>query len=97
MKTKKVLRLSNFKDYVAVDIIDETERILETPIYLQKNKPVILQGRNRDENLISKTEVTFNGEKLLCVDLDENSPDFEMDWDSPVAELLTEVYILPKT
>lgn len=34
---KRSLRVSGYGDYIAVDLIDDNERILATPIYLENN------------------------------------------------------------
>lgn len=79
---KKKLRVSGYNDYVAVDEVGEKGKILSTPIYLTKDKPSFFLAFDAEENRYYKTEVTFDGKKLLCHSLKD---DFK--WESPLDEL----------
>lgn len=38
IKQKRSLRISSYGDYIAVDIVDNRNKILSTPVYLSKGK-----------------------------------------------------------
>lgn len=78
---KKTLRKSQFADYVAVDLLNKDGQIVETPIYLQKNKPVNLLAFDVEENKYVTAKVIFDGRVLKC-------DDGEIYWESTVDELI---------
>jgi hypothetical protein len=61
MKTTKQLRTSEFHDYVAIDIVDESGVIQSTPIYLAKGKPEFLKWLDHEEYKYVNTSVKFDG------------------------------------
>lgn len=81
---KKQLRISQYKDYVAVDIVDKNDDILSTPIYLKRGKSAKLLWKDQETKEGITTTVIFDGEKILCEDRDG------FEWESPIEELLTE-------
>lgn len=80
----RILRQSEFKDYIAVDLINELGNVISTPIYLRKNKPQKLWAFDAEQRKYLKTMVTFDGEKLLC--------NGDLYWESPISELIDTCY-----
>jgi len=73
MANKRQLRASGLNDYVSVDLIDETGNIIENVFYFEKNKLTKILFHDNEERKWVKTNVCFDGEKLICVDVDEKS------------------------
>lgn len=82
MRYKKQLRVSS--DYIAVDLVNEQNTIVETSLYLTINKPQKLHWYDREIGDFITAIVTYNGKELICKDSDSFS------WTSPINELLTE-------
>lgn len=81
---KRQLRLSGYKDYVAIDILDEDNLVISTPFYLQYNSIgyLIYKGMKAscfiyDHGLICKYLESSEDFKLNFVDLlSESECDF---------------------
>jgi len=67
-----VIRKSGYNDYIAVNLTDG-EKILSTPLYLAKDKPVLVKGFDYEEKKWLKIELLFNGEKIIGKDVDLSS------------------------
>ena len=84
MKTTKTLRQSSFKDYIAVDVIDERNNIVSTPFYLKKGKIKQLMYFDQEEKRWVKTNIKLSDDftKLKCADNEG------MTWESELNELI---------
>jgi hypothetical protein len=73
---KRQLRVSNYKDYVAVDMVDESKPekpIIATPLYLERGKPVQVFWKDEEENKWFKAELLFDGDSITATDIDNCS------------------------
>src|SRR3990167_4926556 len=84
MKTTKTLRQSSFKDYIAVDVIDEQKNIVSSPFYLKKGETKQLMYKDQEESRWIKTDVKLSDDftKLKCVDNEG------LNWESELNELI---------
>ena len=85
---KKHLRKSEFKDYLAVDIVDENGKIISTPIYLTTGKSGIIKAKDDEQGKWLKTEIVFDGEKLKLKDIDPNSEWQGLEYEAKPSDLL---------
>ena len=86
---ERKLRISGYKDYVAVDEVQD-DKIIATPFYLNKGETKIVKYKDAESGAWLKTEVSIiNGFEMLSMkDVDENSDYSGMEWESPFDELL---------
>lgn len=80
---KKILRVSQFKDYIAVDIVNEEMFILATPFYLKAGHDCKnIFYKDAETGKWNKTEVHISEDfkKLICIDS-------EMEFDCDFSEL----------
>lgn len=90
---KRVLRVSGFNDYIAVDLQDNKGKTVSTPLYLKKDSPVKVKCFDAEDNKWYKTELTFDGRSVQARDIDIKSTVHGMQWDVPYEELTnSEVY-----
>lgn len=86
MKLKRVLRKSSYNDYIAVDIVDEKSKIVETPFYLKVNetKEVLYKDVEERKWVKTKVKVSKDFKEIDCVDGEG------LTWESSFDELLNE-------
>lgn len=79
------LRISGYKDYVAVDIVSEG-KVVSTPFYLKKGEVKTVQYKDQEElrAYITDVKISEDFSKLNCKDREG------LEWDSPFEELLDE-------
>ena len=84
MKLKRVLRKSSYNDYIAVDIVDEKSKIVETPFYLKANETKEVLYKDVEERRWVKTKIKISNDfkELNCSDNEGLS------WNSSFDELL---------
>lgn len=98
MKTKRELRISGYKDYIAIDIVDETGKIIETPLYLRANgKPVKCKilwettiNYSSKQNWMEPGIIKFDGQKILA---SWTTGDDSNNWFEPTKNELTSPHI----
>lgn len=81
---KRVLRVSAYKDYVAVDILDKENKVLSTPFYLRYQGMQTIKYKDNDGiSRITNVFLKSDGHevKLLCRDNEMT------DWEMPIDEL----------
>lgn len=81
MKTERQIRISSLNDYVAVDLIDESKKIIENVFYFGLRQHVKVLMHDDEERKWIKTNVIFDGEKLNFIDIDPNSDFMGMEYD----------------
>ncbi len=81
---KRELRISQFKDYVAVDYLDDTGLIKTTPFYIRPGESKRILYKDAEENKWMGTTVKLSAdfENLSLIDTDGFS------WESSIDELL---------
>lgn len=86
MKTTRTLRISSYKDYIAVDIIDESKKVLSTPFYLKNGETKTLLAKDQEEGKWYNTAVKIsdNFEILNCKSSDG------LEFDGSFADLTNE-------
>lgn len=91
---ERKLRVSGYKDYVAVDEVQDN-KIIATPFYLSKGETKIIKYNDAESGVWLKTEVSImNGfDVLFMKDVDEKSDYTGMEWESPFDELLDKTQI----
>lgn len=75
METRK-LRVSEYKDYVAVDIVDEDGKILSTPFYYNGKERVKIQVHDEDGDFWDAYEVLridYENNRLKVIDVEPRS------------------------
>jgi hypothetical protein len=84
------LRVSGQKDYIAVDVINEKEEILETLFYLKRGETKKISYKDQEGGGWIKVNVKISDDftKIKCKDIDANSDFTGMEWDSDMDELL---------
>lgn len=80
-KFKRQLRVSGLNDYIAVDLVDEDKNIIENVFYFGKNQIVQVLVKEHEEKFWVKTNVLFDGNKLILVDVDPNSDWMGMEYE----------------
>lgn len=73
MKTKRQIRISGLNDYIAVDLVDDKEKILEEVFYFSKNKPIKILLRDHEEHKWVQHNVNFDGKELIVGNTDLSS------------------------
>ena len=78
------LRISGYKDYVAVDLINNDDKIHSTPFYLKINESKDLKYKDQEEGRWIKTTVRIKDDFscLKCKDIEG------MEWESSFEELI---------
>ena len=84
MKTALKLRTSQFKDYVAVDIVSEDNQVIETPFYLAKNKTAQIKYKDDEDKKWYNSFVKIKDDYSCLIIEDETG----FNWESPFNELL---------
>lgn len=87
---KRIIRRALSKEFIAVDIQDASGKVISTPLYLSKDKTVNVEAFDQEENKFFKTELTFNGERILARDIDIKSPVHGMEWEVETSDLRDE-------
>ena len=91
---KRMLRLSGYNDYLAIDIV-KNNIIIETPFSLNKNKVAIVKYKDTEDYNYYKAEVTIKPDFscLIFKDVDPNSYHIGMVWESEFDELENEYIV----
>lgn len=95
---KRVARISGLNDYIAIDLVQEEngrEVIKETIWSFYKNKLETALYKDREEGRWTKVNVLFDGEKLICADIDDKSYWKGMEWETDIDEFLDSRQIKP--
>lgn len=81
---QRELRISQFKDYLAVDLVDETGLIKTTPFYLRtgETKRILYKDQEEQKWIGTTAKISADFTQLLLIDSDDFS------WESPIDELL---------
>ena len=93
MKTE--LRISGHKDYIAVDIVDDSSKILSTPLYLKVKESAEILYKDDELKKWYKTEIRISEDfkQLECKDIDTNSDYIGLEWKDDFEMLLNKNYI----
>ena len=82
---KRNIRISSFNDYVAIDVVDDKDKILSTPLYLHKSNRVAVKVKDFEEHTWERATVEFLGDGMMKIVCDDN-----ISWEDNVKELLDE-------
>lgn len=86
----KQIRKSGHGDYLAVDIIDERGKIIHTPLYLRKNIPHVVLGKDTEQGAWFWTQLIWDGKIIKCKDVDERSLCMDLEFEATEKDLLDE-------